>query len=1598
MKGKLKRTFCVLLAGLLGVSLLPMQLLTALAEEELCYDISFDNETYTADTKGIDFGRTGDQCKRGQSFIALEYSSLDSVRVKVTATENPDDLTAELYLCDENSRMPVGEALATAQVPKESISSTGFTELSIPLTYDALEKGRMYAVVLGQTGNSGWYGWYGSYDNSHSEWWNPSFVNPQIKQKGWEEDIPSYKVDEQGQFIDDSRCGDYWLKAYYTPREPEGLCYDLSFVNDTYTADTKGIDFGRAGDQWKRGQTFAVLSDSNLESVAVKVTAVENPGDLTAELYLCDSETQMPVGEALATAQVPKESISAAGFTELTIPLSYEGMKAGEIYAVVLSQTTKSGWYGWYGSYDNSNPEWWSPSFVNPQIKQQGYDKDLTSILYGEDGTMTDDSRCGDYWLKAFYSVDEVLTPEEDWAAQYQKDMENGGLSFYMDRLLARPGVDPSLIEDSGLMTRGRALYTKGTNDNGLITEFGFGGTMRYIKGDRTGYTLQINGKKASDFTEDTSKRVDYPSYWTSQYAGDGLAVITKRFITDNNIAVTILEITNTTAEEKDVAVTMLVPSCKQREGNTLAGTARVDYKNLELKASLDEGAVSGEGIQRTLTIPAGETVFQKAQMGFLDPSDAATGAEFAEYEGYTPEEAFQTHVQEYNYWWVENIPSMWVPDQYIQKMIAYRWWIARINTVDAGTYNYPFPTAMEGVFGYNNAIVNAVPWQIDETRYLRSPLVGYGTWFDAAVVAAGGIYKDNPAGVWGVMPQHYISKAGWETYKVHGGSTAFLEAMADVGAGDVKGTQETYDENGDFIYGIQYDAWDNDTASLSVSGDQQRIDTASLAWANATAVSEMYKAAGNEEQAAVYQQIADEIKEVNLENSWDPDSRQFLMKTADGAFIPFRDINNYYGFMVGMIPQDAGYDEALRVWGDEEEFPLWPMYVSNSKDYETIQSDDRYTDRTRNFSPGNTAITLKMFASAIKNYDADNITGEAFMEVLKQHTMTCYVNRNLNYPDTNEFWNGNEDSPYRSWIHHNFHSQYNTLIIENVMGITPRDDQVIELYPIDAGFEAFKVSNIRYHGRDIGVELNEDGYSLYVDGELVAQTDRLCHFTWDSVTGKVTVLDESGAAVLQNTAVADFPSAYDVTYTEGRVAELMEAAVEYEPGDTVVEKDPLELEEAPEHTGSYKLVTEDGSDWEDNFNLDFGDQTGDQYKRAQMFVATEGGMMTGVQVMMKNKTAQKDVTVELYSAGEDGGLGQSLASTVIPVESVPSDMGVVTAKLSYQLEKGKAYYIVLGQEAGGEGIYCWALSAKDMNTGVQARQEGYDGALNMYKIENNGNIVDEHALGDYYLEVFYTADEEHVHTWSEEWTTDGNSHWHVCTSCGEAGEKTPHSGGEATCTEKATCAVCGEEYGEADSTNHDYDTAFTVDKEPTCTEPGEQSRHCTRCGARTDITEIPALGHDYGAWQQKDEATHERVCEACGETETQEHQWDEGTVTQEPAVDKEGTITYRCTVCGGEKTEQIPALEAPESQDPGQQPDEPSSGTDDEEETPSGAGEGSDKPASDTSTGDSVSGGEDTVSGVPQTGSVSGALGAAFLLAAVSLGAAVLAGKKRRG
>ncbi len=95
------------------------------------------------------------------------------------------------------------------------------------------------------------------------------------------------------------------------------------------------------------------------------------------------------------------------------------------------------------------------------------------------------------------------------------------------------------------------------------------------------------------------------------------------------------------------------------------------------------------------------------------------------------------------------------------------------------------------------------------------------------------------------------------------------------------------------------------------------------------------------------------------------------------------------------------------------------------------------------------------------------------------------------------------------------------------------------------------------------------------------------------------------------------------------------------------------------------------------------------------------------------------------------------------------------------------------------------------------------------------------------------------------------------------------HSGGEATCTEKAKCEICGAEYGEMKPHSYTHiKSPEYLKSAATCTAKAVYYTSCTECGQSSKGTADEAtfeygdaLGHKYGEWVSNGDGTHTRVC-----------------------------------------------------------------------------------------------------------------------------------------
>ena len=809
------------------------------------------------------------------------------------------------------------------------------------------------------------------------------------------------------------------------------------------------------------------------------------------------------------------------------------------------------------------------PTFKNTELLDEVYDLSKLGVSYSEKDIMM---------------------------AIYKQDLANGGDSFYMDRILAREGVCSGNAGSNGnadgntFLTRGRALYMY-TSSPSVI---GFGGNTAYHQPLGRGDLVRVlfsNADGSLTTKEDTSKRVNAPSNWSSTYSvGSNLTLDVVKFIHQENVAVTTMTLTNKSAEDQAITVaadstfatepgkvtvngaeqTELTGTCSSPAGLTTI-YARMTGDGFEAASSDDYCWLS-----RDVTVPAGGSVELKVVIAFTTEEIPESTEQYLRFAGLGNLEAVRAQKAEYNLYWAENLPYIDVPKKAVQKAIDYRWWLERFNSLDANIpgYDYQYPVTIEGVLGYNNAIILTQPMHLQDTKWLRSPYLAYGQLLSAGNSSQSSAFLDNPGNRnnWNNHYGQYLAEAGYEAFNVIGGGAEVAENFAYYFGHDATGQLEHY---GNHIEGRDLIAYRNnymtgndaDTISMHApgTGTWKAHGENAYVWAAADAAAKLYEQLGNTEQAKYYRDLADKIKADVLELMWCEECQKFETYavrptgTQHNAnqpnLVKYTESNNYNYFAVGLVPDDAAsvtkYKEALKAFSNGKEFPIFPFYTAN-------QVHNQEVSGSNNFSNINFTVQLRLYESALRTYDKEQtyITDDMLAMMAEWMAWNVYPDAgDIRYPNNNEFHNidgRTYENYYRSWIYHNILGNYTYLFIEDMAGIQPRSDEKIELSPIDFSYDHFMVNNVRYHGHDLTVVWDKpddgktwynecpEGYSLYIDGTLAFTLKDLAYVVYDSATKEISFPD-GAVEIVTNNGGAAIPTAMNTAITEEKVLNMLE-------------------------------------------------------------------------------------------------------------------------------------------------------------------------------------------------------------------------------------------------------------------------------------------------------------------------------------------------------------------------------------------------------------------------------------------------------------------------
>jgi hypothetical protein len=710
-------------------------------------------------------------------------------------------------------------------------------------------------------------------------------------------------------------------------------------------------------------------------------------------------------------------------------------------------------------------------------------------------------------------------------------------------------GRELLLDDDRLLLSSGRRLWNKELlHQPGLAGEFCYVHST-YCQRRLFDVAFAIDGMPAVIY--DNQYWIErYPSHTTVHYQLAGVSIDERKFITEDDRAVASYVIRSADQKPHEVVIEVVAPYPLLPGGGSpprppLLGSGQ--FQEIPLFLYLD-----APGFERT----DGATVRLRRTFR-VEGTEAATAAvayRFDNLERVEPpeplaEDPLPDHIRRYNRWFAENVPYFDASDPGFKKMWYYRWWIVRFHLVEADTPDGKGVRFYEGMLGFDNPIGFAVPAQLKELTYLRDPRYGLSQAENSyRNRAENGAVVDPPGSpYWGETYSHWIAMALAEFHRVHPIPPETLRALLPAMAADVRAWMSAYDRDEDSlpersrprVTGYDLDIlsyWYFSGTRLDARAQPpalERVDFASFVFANAAAVAALAAEVGDTSLAAEFSERAERIRNATLDHLWDEESSFFYPQRAeDDRRAPIRELHGFFPFKTLLAPNEPRYVAMLRSFVDPDEFwTRYPPVITSLRHYRewTWEMDGL----TRNIAPHPISMGARTLLQVLKHYDQDVITPEHFMELMRRYNDLVYPGVHPGDP----LWRPNVHEYYSKWepysisprpkpsdISHDFHSMYCSLVVEGVVGLTPRSDDSIELRPLARDWSHFALARLRHRGRDLTIvwdrpdgdvryENHPEGFSLYVDGDLAFTRPNLDPIVYDPVERHVEAAPARGRA-----------------------------------------------------------------------------------------------------------------------------------------------------------------------------------------------------------------------------------------------------------------------------------------------------------------------------------------------------------------------------------------------------------------------------------------------------------------------------------------------------
>jgi len=447
--------------------------------------------------------------------------------------------------------------------------------------------------------------------------------------------------------------------------------------------------------------------------------------------------------------------------------------------------------------------------------------------------------------------------------------------------------------------------------------------------------------------------------------------------------------------------------------------------------------------------------------------------------------------------WLQKEIPFCECPDREVEEMYYFRWWSFRKHLVQTTNgfviTEFLTPVRHAGIF---NTVSCAEGFHLAEGRWLRdqSYLDDYTKfWF----------HGEN-----GQPPKKFhnfsswLAAAAYDRYLVNH-DQKFLVSLLDDFVADYKAwEQERQLSNGLFW---QFDVRDGMEESISGSRTNKnaRPTINSYMFANARAIAAIARLGGNKPIAGEFDAKARQLKKLTQENLWNAGANFFEVQRDDGNFSNVREELGFIPWMFELPDAGKGYEAAWTQLNDPQGFAAPFGIATAERRHPQFRSHGVGTcEWDGAVWPFATSQTLCALANVLRDYKQSVVTSRDYSDAFLAYVHSQHANGK---PYIGEYL----DEVTGDWINgkggrsrYYNHSTFADLLITGVIGLRPRADDTVEVYPLlpDGTWDWFCLDGVKYHGHTLTIIWDKDGQRygrgkglvVLADGKEIARGNKL--------------------------------------------------------------------------------------------------------------------------------------------------------------------------------------------------------------------------------------------------------------------------------------------------------------------------------------------------------------------------------------------------------------------------------------------------------------------------------------------------------------------------